>query len=36
MDKRFQFLKEVIPFNILGDEVLQEVAEMLQEVRYNK
>ncbi len=36
MDKRFLILKEAAPFNILSEEVLHQVAEMLEEVRYNK
>lgn len=36
MDKRFLFLKEVTPFNILPEEVLHQVADMLEEVRYSK
>jgi CBS domain-containing protein len=36
MNERFEFLKTVIPFNMLSDDVLEEVCEQLQEVRYQQ
>jgi len=36
MNERFEFLKTVIPFNMLPDDVLEEVCEQLQEVRYQQ
>jgi CBS domain-containing protein len=36
MIERIQFLKTATPFNVLPDEVLQNVAEQLQEVTYGK
>lgn len=36
MNERFEFLKTVIPFNTLPDDVLEEVCEQLQEVRYQQ
>lgn len=34
MKDRFEFLKNIAPFDILPDEVLKEVAAQLQEIRY--
>ncbi|GAB3536059.1 DUF294 nucleotidyltransferase-like domain-containing protein [Pontibacter brevis] len=36
MNNQLEFLKTVQPFNVLSDDVLQGVAELLQEVRYTK
>ena len=36
MDKRISFLKTVVPFNGLPDDVLEKTARLLIEVRYNK
>jgi CBS domain-containing protein len=36
MIERIELLKKAIPFNVLPDEVLQNVAEQLQEVTYTK
>jgi len=36
MSKRIEFLKKVAPFNLLPENVLSDVAEMLQEVKYTK
>jgi CBS domain-containing protein len=36
MTNRVEFLKTVIPFNLLPEHVLEEVAGQLQEIRYNK
>ncbi len=35
-DERFEFLKQAIPFNILPEDVLLGVADLLEEVKYNK
>ncbi|QJD94918.1 CBS domain-containing protein [Mucilaginibacter robiniae] len=36
MNERVEFLKQSAPFNLLPDEVLQEVAERLEEISYKK
>lgn len=36
MNKRIGFLKTVVPFNILPDDVLESTADLLSEVRYKK
>ena len=36
MNSRFQFLKNCHPYNLLPDEVLLGVADLLQEIRYQK
>jgi len=36
MMNRVEFLKTVVPFNLLPGHVLEEVAEQLQEIRYSK
>lgn len=36
MDKRINFLKTVVPFNLLPDDVLVDTAWLLNEVRYKK
>lgn len=36
MDNRIGFLKNVVPFNLLPDDVLAETANLLIEVRFNK
>jgi CBS domain-containing protein len=36
MDKRVKFLKTVVPFNLLPDDVLESTAGLLNEVRYQK
>ncbi|HEX8024167.1 cyclic nucleotide-binding domain-containing protein, partial [Mucilaginibacter sp.] len=36
MVQRLEFLKKVSPFNLLPAEVLEEIADQLQEIRYSK
>ncbi|EJF09932.1 cyclic nucleotide-binding domain-containing protein [Pontibacter sp. BAB1700] len=36
MNPKYEFLKTVKPFNLLPDEVLQGIAELLEEVHYPK
>ena len=36
MENRYQFLKQITPFTFLPDEVLKQVAEVLQEVKYSR
>lgn len=36
MNERLEVLKKTTPFNLLPDDVLMEVAELLEEVKYNK
>lgn len=36
MTKKYDFLKQAEPFNLLPDEVLHQVADNLQEIRYSK
>src|SRR4051794_5618529 len=36
MNERLEILKETVPFNLLPEDVLMEVAELLEEVKYNK
>lgn len=36
MSNRLEILKETTPFNLLPEDVLHEVAGLLEEVKYNK